>query len=347
MPATPRQRGYAMPAEWEPHEATWLAWPHDPITWPGRVPKIEGLYVEMMRALTPHERVDVLVNDAATRDRVQGKLRDEMIRNVAFHVVPTADAWMRDYGPNFLKRRGDGPNPVAYNRWRFNAWGNKYDNLLADDGLPERLPTIQPLPRFTPGLVLEGGSIDVNGRGILLTTEQCLLNPNRNPKVPRSALEQRLGDYLGIDQVLWLGEGIVGDDTDGHVDDVARFADPHTIVCAVEPDRRDPNHLPLQENRRRLEAFHDPQGRPFRIVELPMPDPVMGDEGRLPASYSNFYIANGIVLLPTFGQADDVTAQRVLADVFPDRNIVPLRCEDLVLGMGTLHCITQQQPAAP
>lgn len=346
MSPTPNELGYAMPAEWEPHEATWLAWPHDPLTWPGRLADVERVYLEMMRALSPHERVDLLVNDTTTRDRVKRRLDDERIRSVALHIVPTADAWIRDYGPNFLKRRRDGNVEVAYNRWRFNAWGHKYDNLLPDDGIPERLPTIQTLPRFAPDLVLEGGSVDVNGRGTVLTTEQCLLNPNRNPGRTRDQLETALRDYLGVSQFLWLRDGIAGDDTDGHVDDVARFADAQTIICAVEPDARDPNHKPLEENRRRLADFRDPKGRPFRIVELPMPGPIEGDEGRLPASYANFYIANRVVLVPAFGHPNDAKAQGILARLFSDRRIAPLRCEDLVCGLGTLHCITQQQPAA-
>ncbi|HLE46918.1 MAG TPA: agmatine deiminase family protein, partial [Candidatus Thermoplasmatota archaeon] len=231
MPPTPRELGFAMPAEWEPHEATWLSWPKDPVTWPDRVPKVETVFVEMMRALTPHERVDLLVDDARTEAKVAKRLTAEGIDNVRFHRVPTADSWIRDYGPNFLKRPQKNNTEVAYNRWRFNAWGGKYDTLLRDDGIPERLPTIQRLRRFAPGLVMEGGSIEVNGEGTVLTTEQCLLNKNRNAGRTRSEIEAALRDHLGVEQVLWLPEGIVGDDTDGHIDDIARFTDARTIVA--------------------------------------------------------------------------------------------------------------------
>lgn len=346
MAATPRELGYRMPAEWEPHEATWLAWPHDPDTWPGRVAVVEDRFVEMIRALAPHERVELLVKDADLERKVSARLADERIANVRLHRIPTADSWIRDYGPNFLRRMQKNNPGVAYNRWVFNAWGNKYEALLADDGIPERLPTIQHLPRFSPGIVLEGGSIEVDGEGTVLTTEQCLLNPNRNPHLDRAQIEAKLRDHLGAARVLWLQGGIEGDDTDGHIDDVARFADPETIVAAVEPDPRDANHAPLQENLRALRGMTNASGRPYRIVELPMPSRVDGDEGRLPASYANFYVANRVVLLPAFGAPQDRAAERVVAQAFPGRRVVPIRCEDVVWGMGTIHCLTQQQPAA-
>lgn len=346
MPPTPRELGYRMPAEWEPHESTWLAWPHDPLTWPGRVPVVEDRYVEMIRAVSRHERVDLLVKDEALESKVAGRLRDERIKNVVLHRVPTADSWIRDYGPNFLKREQQNKVDVAYNRWIFNAWGGKYETLLPDDGIPERLPTIQHLPRFTPGIVLEGGSIEVDGAGTVLTTEQCLLNRNRNPRLTIRQIEQTLRDHLGVDRVLWLKEGIEGDDTDGHIDDIARFVDPQTIVAAVEDDEKDANHRPLRENLASLQAMRNSAGKAYRVVELPMPDRVESDEGRLPASYANFYIANKVVLLPVFGCRADRKAGTVLQKVFPDRTVVPIRCEDVVWGMGTIHCLSQQQPAA-
>jgi agmatine deiminase len=331
---TPRSLGYAMPAEWAPHEATWLAWPHDPVTWPDRVPMAEEVYVQMIRALAPHERVELLVKDAATKNRARSLLKDAGVHaNVRFHDIPTADSWFRDYGPTFVKNAA---GEVGYVDWVFNAWGNKYETLLRDDGIPA----------FETDVVMEGGSIEVNGAGTVLTTEQCLLNRNRNPHLSRAQIEDVLREHLGVDQVLWLKEGIVGDDTDGHIDDLARFVDATTIVAAVEPDPADENHAILEDNLRRLHTFRDSNGRPYRIVELPMPGYVGDEEGRLPASYANFYIANGVVLLPTFGHPNDADAQRVLQGLFPTRRVVPIRCEDLVYGMGTLHCVTQQQPAA-
>ncbi|MBI2077568.1 MAG: agmatine deiminase family protein [Euryarchaeota archaeon] len=347
MAPTPRELGFSMPAEWEPHEATWLAWPKDPVTWPDRVPKAEAAFVEMMRALTPHERVDLLVDDAASEAKVRKRLRDEGVDNVAFHRVRTADSWIRDYGPNFVKGGQKNKHEVAYNRWRFNAWGGKYDTLLPDDGIPERLPTIQRLRRFTPGLVMEGGSIEVNGAGTVLTTEQCLLNKNRNPTLRRPAIEAALRDHLGVEQVLWLHEGIVGDDTDGHIDDIARFTDANTIVAAVEPDEAEPNHAILEKNLAALKAMRDARGKPFRIVPLPMPGRVATDDGEpLPASYANFYIGNKVALVPAFGHPNDRRAAAVLGERLPGRKVVPIRCEDLVWGMGTIHCVSQQQPAA-
>lgn len=341
--ATPRSLGFRMPAEWHPHESTWLAWPHDPITWPDRVPIVEQRFGEMVRALAPNERVDLLVKDAATEARAKKTIGT--IAGVAFHRVPTADSWIRDYGPNFLLAKQKNKVEVGFNRWRFNAWGGKYDALLPDDGIPDRLPSIQKYRRFEPGLVMEGGSIEVDGEGTVLTTEQCLLNKNRNPKLGRSQIEGALRDHLGVDQVLWLREGIEGDDTDGHIDDIARFVAPGTIVAAVEPDRDDPNHEILAENLALLKTFKDAKKQPYKVVELPMPGRVESDEGRLPASYANFYIANRVVLLPVFGHPNDAKALKVLERCFPERKVVPIRCEDVVWGMGTIHCLSQQQPA--
>lgn len=343
-PQSPKQLGYRMPAEWEPHAATWLAWPKDPVTWPDRVEQARQVFVQMIEALTPHERVHLLVDDEAAEREVKVRLQASRIvlKNLSVHRIPTVDSWIRDYGPNFLK----GPRGLAYNRWIFNAWGGKYESLMADDGIPERLATIIDRPMFTPGLVLEGGSIEVNGQGCVLTTEQCLLNKNRNPGLSREQIETALREYLGVEQVLWLGEGVEGDDTDGHIDDITRFVAADTILTAVEEDPADRNHLPLKENLQRLQSLRDSRGRAFRVLTLPMPGPVCSDEGRLPASYANFYIANGVVLVPIFGHANDAKALKVLSEVFLDREIVGIRCEDLVWGMGAIHCVTQQQPSA-
>lgn len=339
---TPRSLGYRMPPEWAPHAATWLAWPHDPVTWPDRVPQVEEVYVQILAALTPHERVELLVKDASLEERVRRRLLQEGITNVRLHRISTADSWIRDYGPTFVK---DAAGGLAFVDWVFNAWGNKYETLLPDDSIPPKLEPILGLRRFEADVVMEGGSIEVNGAGSVLTTEQCLLHKNRNPDLDRGAVEGVLRDYLGVDQVLWLKQGIEGDDTDGHIDDIARFVDETTVVAAVEEDKTDPNHAILEENFRLLKSMKDAHGRPFKVVPLPMPGRVGDDEGRLPASYANFYIANSVVLLPTFGHKNDEKAQATLQGLFPGRKVVPIRCEDVVYGMGTLHCLSQQQPS--
>src|SRR5215831_5223040 len=349
MRSVPAEMGFYMPAEWRRHDATWLTWPKDPETWPDRVPQVQEIFVQMMAALTPHEIVNLLVDDAETQASVRARCTFSSATNIHFHQIETVDSWIRDYGPNFLISE---QGKLGYNDWTFNAWGNKYEELKRDDAIPARLDASLRALRFEPGIVLEGGSIEVNGAGVVLTTEQCLLNLNRNPSLSRSEIEKYLQDYLGVAKVLWLGEGIVGDDTDGHIDDIARFVNPGVIVCAVEDDRTDPNYEILQDNLRRLEKITDANGHPFEIVTLPMPGVVGGestnsrDLERLPASYANFYIANGVVLQPIFGHANDARAVETMQRLFPDRQVVPINCEPLVWGMGTIHCVTQQQPAS-
>ncbi len=341
----PAALGFRMPAEWNPHHSTWLTWPKDPETWPDRVTQVEEIYLQMISALTAHEYVDLLVDDEETEQKVRARCGAPA--RLRFHRIQTVDSWIRDYGPNFLI----GPNgEPAFNDWIFNAWGNKYEELKQDDGVPRQLEHVLRMQRFSPGVVMEGGSIEVNGAGCVLTTEQCLLNPNRNPQLSRNEVEQYLKDYLGITKVLWLGEGIVGDDTDGHIDDIARFVAPNVIVGALEDDPEDPNYEILRDNLARLRSMTDASGRPFEIVTLPMPGVVGGtststrDLDRLPASYANFYIANNTVLLPIFGHANDARAVETLEQLFPDRRVIPINCEPLVWGMGTIHCVTQQQP---
>ncbi len=367
----PAELGYRMPAEWRPHEATWLAWPKDPVTWPDRVPQVQDIFLQMIAALVPHEAVNLLVDDEDTEETVRARCNFEGAGNMRFHQILTVDSWMRDYGPNFLVRDEsdrleivagessgqeyhdrliDAGQGVAYNDWIFNAWGNKYEELKRDSGVPKQLESILNLPRFEPGIVLEGGSIEVNGAGAVLTTEQCLLNANRNPQLTRGEIEQHLKDYLGVQQVLWLGEGIVGDDTDGHIDDIARFVSTTKILCALEEDPADANYEILQDNLERLRLMTDGHGEPFEIVTLPMPGIVGGAStetrnlDRLPASYANFYIGNRVVLAPIFGHANDSRALEILRGLFPDRRVVGINCEPLVWGMGTIHCVTQQQP---
>jgi agmatine deiminase len=344
---TPAELGYRMPAEWHRHSATWLTWPKDPETWPDRVPQVEKIFLQMMAALAPQEAVNLLVDDDNAEASVRTRLTFPGANNIRFHQIPTVDSWIRDYGPNFLINDEGG---LAYNDWIFNAWGNKYEELKKDNSIPERLESFLGVPRFQPSVVMEGGSIEVNGAGCLLTTEQCLLNPNRNPALSKNEIEQYLKDYLGIQKVLWLGEGIVGDDTDGHIDDIARFVAPDVIVCAVEEDPEDANYKLLQDNLHRLQKMTDLNGRGFEIVRLPMPGVVGGTStdnrnlDRLPASYANFYIANGVVLAPVFGHANDARALETLQSLFSNRRVVGINCEPLVWGMGTIHCVTQQQP---
>ena len=347
QPKTPAELGFYMPAEWRTHAGTWLTWPKDPETWPGRVERVEEIYLEIISALAPREVVNLLVDDAGTEQAVKRRCNFPGVENVRFHRLPTVDSWIRDYGPNFLiSNQGVG----AFNDWIFNAWGNKYEALKQDDRIPQLLEPVVQLERFTPGIVLEGGAIDVNGSGCVLTTEQCLLNPNRNPQLSRTEIETYLKNYLGVTKVLWLGEGIVGDDTDGHIDDIARFVTPHVIVCALEDDPEDANFELLQDNLARLKRMTDANDQPFEIVTLPMPGVVGGEStdtrnlDRLPASYANFYIANNVVLLPVFGHANDARARDTLQTVFPNRRVIPIDCEPLVWGMGTIHCLTQQQP---
>jgi agmatine deiminase len=353
---TPSQQGFFMPAEWERHEATWLAWPHNPEDWPGKFQLIPWVYAEIVRLLAAHERVHLLVEDAKAERRAQSILRRAGANQerVSFHQWPTNRSWTRDSGPIFV-RNGGGRGGIT--NWHFNGWA-KYSNWQLDDQLPARVTELLGLPEWKPELrladglshrvVLEGGSIDTNGGGILLTTEECLLSEaqQRNPGVSREQLEQVFHDYLGIDQVLWLGRGIAGDDTHGHVDDIARFVAPTTIVTCVEPDASDPNHEPLAENLERLKAARTLDGKPFTVIELPLPRPVVFSGQRLPASYANFYIANGLVLVPTFQDPNDRVALNTLAGLFPEREVIGIHCVDLVWGLGTLHCMSQQQPEA-
>jgi agmatine deiminase len=344
-----------MPAEWEQHDATWLAWPHNPEDWPAKFQAIPWLYAEIVRLLAAHERVHILVQDEKELHRATNILKraHANIDTLSFHSWPTDRVWTRDSGPIFVR---DSNGQVAITNWRFNAWA-KYPDWHLDDQVPERVAELLRLHQWQPTieiageqrrLVLEGGSIDTNGQGILLTTEECLLSEvqQRNPGVSREQLEQVFHDFLGIEQVIWLGRGVAGDDTHGHVDDISRFVAPSTIVTAVEPNTLDANHEPLAENLSRLKAARTTDGKQFTIVELPLPRPVVFRNQRLPASYANFYIANGLVLMPTFHDPNDRVALGILAELFPDRDVVGIHSVDLVWGLGTLHCMTQQQPAA-
>jgi agmatine deiminase len=329
-----------MPAEWEPHEATWLAWPHEKSDWPGKFAPIPWLYGEIVRHLVRVERVRIVVESRDAQEAARRILKKchADLDAVDFFVQPTDRSWIRDYGPIFVKSPA---GEVSVTHWKFNGWA-KYDNWRKDCRVPQSVARSLGLRRVETGVVLEGGSIDVNGEGKLLTTEECLLSPvqARNPGFTRRDWERVFRAHLGVRETIWLGRGIAGDDTHGHIDDLARFTSSDAVVTVTEPDKSDPNHEPLKENLGRLRARGD-----LRVVTLPSPEPVYFAGQRLPASYANFYIANGLVLAPTFSDKNDLAALRTLARLFPDREIVAIPCRDLVLGLGTLHCMTQQQPA--
>lgn len=334
---------YRMPAEWEQHEATWLSWPKDPETFPDEVlHKVEAIYIEMINALHEKEKVHLLVNDEKTETKVQ-KLLDEVgvKKNVFIHKIKTVDVWMRDYGPIFVKDH----EKIKMTKWIFNAWGGKYEELMEDNGVVDHMSAIiGPMEITRPGIILEGGSIDVNGKGTMLTTEQCLMNQNRNHTLNKQQIEDYLKQHLGVSTFIWLKEGIAGDDTDGHIDDIARFVDTRTILCAVEENKSDENYEILHNNFELLKTARDQNNEPFDVKELPMPGEVKSPYGRLPASYANFYIGNGVVLLPVFKHKNDEKAISLLEECFPNRKVVPIYCEPLVWGLGAIHCVTQQQP---
>jgi agmatine deiminase len=338
---------FRMPAEWEPHEGTWLAWPHNEDHWPGNFSPIPRLYAEIICALARSEKVFVCVNDSVMEQRArqalqQADLDSGLLKQVRFFQIPTDSSWTRDHGPIFVK---DESGQLIVLDWIFNAWGKKYPPWDLDNAVPQHVARLFELSIIHPGIVLEGGSIDVNGKGTLLTTEQCLLNQNRNPQLSREQIEEYLKTYLGASNILWLKEGIVGDDTDGHVDDLARFVNSKTVVCAVEENKNDENYEILKRNYEDLKKMKDQDGGMLNVVTLPMPDPICYEGNRLPASYANFYITNRAVLVPTFRVPQDPEAMKILQELFPDRKVIGIDCVDLVWGLGTLHCSTQQHPA--
>lgn len=341
---------FRMPAEWEPHAATWIAWPYRRDDWPGKFAPIPWVYTEIVRHLTESERVRILVNDADAERRASRMLRHAgvQIQQIDFVRIPTDRSWTRDFGPMFVKTTGDGRAIVD---WHFNAWA-KYPDWHQDAFVPRQASEWLGVTLVEPTIngvraVLEGGAIDVNGAGLLLTTEECLLSPiqARNPNIDRDKLKSVLSEFLGIDKIIWLGRGIVGDDTHGHVDDLARFVAPGTVVNAAETNERDANHAALSENLRRLRDATDLGGKPLNIVTLPMPKAMYFKGQRVPASYANFYIANRCVLVPTFNDPNDRIALNTLAELFPDRDVIGIHAVDLVWGLGTIHCLTQQEPA--
>ncbi len=340
---TPRNRGFHMPAEWEPHEAVWISWPHNETTFP-HLSDVENSCYAFIMAVHASERVELFVPTAVIHRRVRARLREmgADLTKIVLHTSDYADVWIRDYGPTFLVNRVLGK--AAMVRWNFNAWGGKYENQLSDGKMPHTMNRRLLLPMFEPGIVLEGGSIDVNGRGTVLTTRACLLNPNRNPALSADQIEEILREYLGVEKVVWLNSGVVGDDTDGHIDDIARFVGPSTVVCAYESDIADANYQALHDNYEILRQSSDQDGNPLTVIRLPMPAKVADSEERYPASYTNFYISNTVIVVPVFHDPHDVEALRIIQGLFPERTVAGIDARALVEGYGTFHCATQQQP---
>lgn len=340
---TPSSLGYRMPAEWEPHAATWFSWPRpEGISFPDAYESILPALIKMIDALRESEAVNINVPDADVEHMVRKQLSSIDIRHVTFRHIPTNECWCRDHGPIFVKRDSD--QSIAIVDWDYNAWGWKYPPVEFDENVPTMVGELLGVEVFYPKIVMEGGSLDVNGSGTLLTTRSCLLNPNRNPSLNKSQIEEKLRDYLGVRHFLWLGDGIIGDDTDGHVDDITRFIDRTTIVTVVEEDSSDANYEPLQHNLQLLKEMQVEDGTPVHLLTLPMPSAVVKQEQRLPASYANFYIANRVVLLPIFNQPTDAWATSVLQKAFPTRRVVGIDCRELIWGLGAFHCLSQQQP---
>lgn len=348
-PDTPAALGYRWPAEWEGHAATWLAWPQNPDTWPGHLDRARSGFANIVRALQGHERVRILVNGEAEESEARRELAKEGVQTddgLEFPHIRTDDAWLRDSGPTFVVRDQPTGRTRAAIDFRFDAWGGKYPPWHNDAAIPRGIADHLGVEIFSADFVLEGGSIDGNGRGSVITTESCLLHPNRESRRTRESMERRLHDWLGATQVLWLGSGIAGDDTDGHVDDIARFVDAGTVVVVGVDRDDDVNYAAASENLRRLKNMRDQDGKLLTVVELP-PPPIHSIDGlRCPASYANFYVANGVVLVPTFGVRSDARALAILGEAWPSREVVGIPCEYLVLGLGAVHCLSQQEPAA-
>lgn len=348
---TPASLGYSFPPEWHPHAATWFSWPRpEGISFPDKYHTVPENLARIMREIAPRERVEINVPNGNYEHLVREQLKEHgcPTKNIHFHHIKTNESWCRDHGPAFVLKQGrQGKTQAVIVDWGFNAWGGKYPPFDDDDAVPTRIAEELKLPVFYPRIVMEGGAVDFNGTGTVLTTTSCLLNKNRNPNLSKAQIEQYLKDYYGQRHVCWLGEGIAGDDTDGHVDDLARFINPTTIVIAVEDDPRDENYKVLQENRKRVARLKDQDGNPFRIVEIPMPGVVEHDGERLPATYVNFYFVNGALLVPTYrNKKNDRRAIETLQRELPRHKVIGIDCVELIWGLGAIHCLTQQQPRA-
>lgn len=345
MAPTPKELGFRFPAEFEKHESTWLSWPHKEASWPGKLHTIYPAYSFFVRLLAQSEIVNINVVDKAMQDAATAHLdkAGADLSRVCFHLHPTNDAWCRDHGPAFLVNNKEKKRAIV--DWDYNAWGGKYPPHDLDDVIPTLVAKKLNLPVFYPQIIMEGGSVEFNGKGTVLTTTSCLLNKNRNPKLSKAQIEKYLLDYYGQEQVHWLGDGIVGDDTDGHIDDLTRFIDAGTVITVVEHNRTDENYKPLQENLKQLESLRLPDGKSLEILELPMPDTVIYEDQRLPASYANYYICNKYVITPTFRCANDSKALEILQRAIPDREVVGVDSVDIIWGLGSFHCLSQQEPS--
>lgn len=355
---TPTSQGYRMPAEWEPHAATWLSWPRrEGISFPDKFDPIPAYWVRMCKELIPGENVHINTFDENHEKEIHRYLTDAHLSfqdtlghrhgsepRIFLHAFPAYEPWARDHGPIFVTNP-QASEPLAVIDWGYNAWGGKYPPYDLDDDIPTKVAEFLGLPLFKNPAIMEGGSIEINGKGTLLTTTSCLLNPNRNPHLSQTQIEGLLKDYLGVTHVLWLGDGIAGDDTDGHIDDITRFVSANTILTAVEYDPTDENYLPLMANYEKLLLMKDQDGQPFRVISLPMPPKIEYEGQRLPASYANFYIGNAAVLVPTYNCSTDDEVLLTLRELFPGRKVVGIDCTDLIWGLGAFHCVTQQQPA--
>jgi agmatine deiminase len=342
---TPKQLGYYFPAEFAPHDATWLSWPHKEASWPGKIETIYPRYAEFIKLLAEGELVNINVLDEVMKQRALRYIAQAGadLTKVKFFFHPTNDAWCRDHGPAFLVHRSEKKKMII--DWGYNAWGGKYPPYDLDDVIPTRIAEHYGIPVVHPGIVMEGGSVEFNGKGTLLTTRACLLNPNRNPHLNQKQIEEYLIQYYGVDNILWLGDGIVGDDTDGHIDDLTRFVNHDTVVTIVEENKLDENYEILQDNLKELATLRLENGKQLNIVELPMPAPVVYDDQRLPASYANFYISNKYVVVPTFRDKNDDRALSILQICFPDRKVVGVDSTDIIWGLGSFHCLSQQEPS--
>ena len=343
---TPKQLGYYFPAEFAPHQSTWLSWPHKEASWPGKIEKIFPSYIAFIKTLVRFEDVNINVCDAVMQTTATQMLVDAGVdmSRVHFFIHPTNDAWCRDHGPAFLLNRID-PTKKAIVDWNYNAWGNKYPPFDLDDVIPTKIGKVLGLEVFHPGIIMEGGSIDFNGAGTVMTSTACLLNQNRNPHLNQGQIEQYLMDYYGQDQVLWVDEGIVGDDTDGHIDDTVRFINEDTVVTVIEENKQDENYELLQHNLRQLQKMRLLNGKQLNIIEIPMPEDVIWEDQRLPASYANFYIANKQVIVPTYRCDRDDKVMAIIQGCFPDREIIGIDSTDIIWGLGSFHCLSQQEPA--
>jgi agmatine deiminase len=344
--AIPARLGYRWPAEWERQRSVWLSWPRNPATWPDHFEPVPGEFAQFVRLLAEYERVNILAGGQAVMEQARALVGN--LKNVTLHDIPTNDAWCRDHGPTFLQgpgTRSQEPGTAALVDWQYNAWGGKYPPFDLDNEVPRKVAELTGRRVFSPGIILEGGAIDGNGRGTILTTESCLLNPNRNPHLSREQTEGYLRDYLGARKILWLRGGeIAGDDTDGHIDQIARFVNPTTVVVSICDDPSDDNYSPTQQNLVELQGMTDQDGRALEIVQLRLPRPLFCDGQRLPAGYANFLIANGVVVVPQFGDPADEEAIQTLSPLFPDRDVRGCPSLNLIWGLGSFHCLSQQEP---